>query len=175
MNQEQIGKFIAELRKEKNMTQQELAEKLNITDRAISNWENGRRLPDYTSLPLLAEVLDISIQELLNGHKMSKEELIELKDTLENIIEIGADDHIKKNKRLNRYIILGNIMFALFCLQKEFNFLNHFLNNNFVYLIEGLVIGTGIALELIGVYNNSHDISVCQRKKNLLKKLKLNK
>ena len=41
MNQEQIGKFIAELRKEKNMTQQELAEKIGVTDRAISNWENG--------------------------------------------------------------------------------------------------------------------------------------
>ena len=175
MNQEQIGKFIAELRKEKKMTQQQLAEKLNVTDRAISNWENGRRLPDYTSLPLLAEILGISIQELLNGRKMSKEKLVELKGTLENIIELEAEDHIKKNKKINRYIILGNIMFALFFLQKEFNYLHYVLNNNFVYLVEGLLIGMGVALELIGVYNNSHDISVCQKKKNLLKKLKANK
>ena len=46
MNQEKIGKFIAKVRKEKNMTQQELARKLNITDRAISHWENGRSMPD---------------------------------------------------------------------------------------------------------------------------------
>ena len=46
MNQKEIGKFIAELRKEKNMTQQELANKLKITDRAISHWENGRSMPD---------------------------------------------------------------------------------------------------------------------------------
>ena len=87
MNQEKIGKFIAELRKEKNMTQQELADKLEATDRAISNWENGRRLPDYTFLPLLSEVLNTSIQELLNGRKMTKEEMLELKGTLENLIE----------------------------------------------------------------------------------------
>ncbi|MBQ1679312.1 MAG: helix-turn-helix transcriptional regulator, partial [Oscillospiraceae bacterium] len=48
MNQEVIGKFIAECRKEKNLTQQELADKLGVTDRAISHWENGRRLPDYS-------------------------------------------------------------------------------------------------------------------------------
>ena len=50
MDQERIGKFICELRKEKNMTQQELADKLNVTDRAVSHWENGRRLPDYSLL-----------------------------------------------------------------------------------------------------------------------------
>ena len=48
MNQEIIGKFIAKCRKEKNMTQQELADKLGVTDRAVSHWENGRRLPDYS-------------------------------------------------------------------------------------------------------------------------------
>ena len=56
MNQENIGKFIAELRKEKNMTQQELADKLMITDRAISHWENGRRLPDISLLKSLSEI-----------------------------------------------------------------------------------------------------------------------
>ena len=50
MNQVKIGKFIAKLRKEKKMTQQELADLLNVTDRAISNWENGRRMPDVTFL-----------------------------------------------------------------------------------------------------------------------------
>ena len=57
MNQEIIGKFIANLRKEKNMTQQELADKLGVTDRAVSNWENGRRLPDYSLLNDLCNIL----------------------------------------------------------------------------------------------------------------------
>ena len=71
MNQENIGKFIAECRKEKNMTQQELAEKLGVTDRAISNWENGRRLPDLSLISLVANELDVSVAELLNGRKLN--------------------------------------------------------------------------------------------------------
>ena len=74
MNQEKIGKFIAELRKENNMTQQELADKLMITDRAVSNWENGRRLPDYSLLKDLCEILHISINELFAGERLSNED-----------------------------------------------------------------------------------------------------
>ena len=73
MNQEKIGKFISKLRKEKNMTQQELADKLGVTDRAISHWENGRRLPDYSLLKDLCDVLSISINELFSGEKISNE------------------------------------------------------------------------------------------------------
>ena len=54
MNQENVGHFIAELRKEKNMTQQELADKLCVTDRAVSHWENGRRLPDISLLKMFS-------------------------------------------------------------------------------------------------------------------------
>ena len=66
MNQEVIGKFIAECRKEKNMTQQELADKLGVTDRAISHWENGRRLPDYS---LLKEQALVAKHRLKHGHR----------------------------------------------------------------------------------------------------------
>lgn len=74
MNQEKIGKFIANLRKEKNMTQQELADKLGVTDRAISHWENGRRLPDYSLLKDLCDILSISINELFSGERISKDD-----------------------------------------------------------------------------------------------------
>ena len=74
MDQEKIGKFISELRKEKKITQQELAEKIGVTDRAISNWENGRRLPDYSILKALCKELDVTITELLSGEKLEKKE-----------------------------------------------------------------------------------------------------
>ena len=85
MNQENIGKFIVELRKEKNMTQQELADKIGVTDRAISNWENGKRLPDYSLLKPLSDALDISINELLAGKKLNNNDLKKQAD--ENIIK----------------------------------------------------------------------------------------
>ena len=72
MNQEKIGKFIAKVRKEKNMTQQELAEKLNVTDRAISHWENGRRLPDISLLKELGDVFNVTIDEIINGERITE-------------------------------------------------------------------------------------------------------
>ena len=96
MNQEVIGKFIAECRKEKNMTQQELADKLGVTDRAISHWENGRRLPDYSMLKDLCDVLSISINELFSGEKISKEDY-ETKAE-ENMSKLINDNYSEKKK-----------------------------------------------------------------------------
>ena len=67
MNQIKIGKFIAECRKKNNLTQMQLAEKLNITDRAISKWENGKGMPDSSIMLDLCNELKISVNELLCG------------------------------------------------------------------------------------------------------------
>ena len=96
MNQEVIGNFIAECRKEKNMIQQELADKLGVTDRAISHWENGRRLPDYSLLKDLCDVLSISINELFSGEKISKEDY-ETKAE-ENMSKLINDNYSEKKK-----------------------------------------------------------------------------
>lgn len=69
MNQIKIGKFIAECRKNSNLTQMQLAEKLNITDRTISKWENGKAMPDSSIMLDLCKELKISVNELLNGEK----------------------------------------------------------------------------------------------------------
>lgn len=73
MNQEKIGKFIAKLRKEKGFTQKELAEKLNITDKAVSKWENGKSLPDILIIPNLCKELEITVNDLLNREVISME------------------------------------------------------------------------------------------------------
>ena len=67
MNQEKIGKFIAKCRKEQNLTQMQLSEKLGITDRAISKWENGRSLPDSSIMIELCSLLKITVNDLLSG------------------------------------------------------------------------------------------------------------
>ena len=91
MNQEKIGKFILELRKENNLTQQELADKIGVTDRAISKWENGRGMPDLSVITILAEELNVEVSELLNGKRMTKEELIDLRETINNLIEYESN------------------------------------------------------------------------------------
>lgn len=71
MNQVQIGKFIAELRKEKKMTQTELGEKIGVTNKTVSRWENGNYMPDISIIPLLCDELEIGINELISGRRLS--------------------------------------------------------------------------------------------------------
>lgn len=72
MNLKKIGKFIAEMRKAKGLTQEELAEKLGVNNRTISRWENGKNMPDISLYKPLCEILKISIEELVNGEKTDK-------------------------------------------------------------------------------------------------------
>jgi len=73
MNQIKIGRFIAECRKKNNLTQMQLAERLGITDRAISKWETGRSMPDSSIMLELCDILCISVNELLSGEKINME------------------------------------------------------------------------------------------------------
>lgn len=78
MNQKDIGQFIYKCRKEKGLTQAQLAETLNVSDKSISRWENGKTMPDLSLYEPLCNTLDIQISELLYGKKMNeKEKLIQ--------------------------------------------------------------------------------------------------
>lgn len=172
MNQEQIGKFIKESREHKNLTQVELGEKLGLTDKSISRWEHGKTMPDISLLNPLAIVLDVSVQELLNGRKMTKDELFELKGTIENLIEYESDKQIKKNIKTNKYIIIGDIILVIALLSRTFHILDSLLSQNTIEFIHGFLFSLGITLNLCGVYNNSHSISICEKKKAFIKKLR---
>lgn len=80
MNQVEIGKFIAECRKNKNMTQNQLAEMLNITNKSISKWENGSCLPDPSLYESLCDILGITINELFAGQRIEKEDYQRMAD-----------------------------------------------------------------------------------------------
>lgn len=71
MDQQKTGKFIQQLRKEQSMTQKELSERINVSDKAVSKWETGNGMPDMSSILTLSEVLGVSINELLSGERIS--------------------------------------------------------------------------------------------------------
>ena len=110
MNQEKIGKFIAECRKKKNLTQQELAEKLSVSDRTVGNWENGRNMPDLSLFKPLCDELDISLNDLMSGEKIQKKEYQEKLE--ENIINT-IDYTNKKIENRNNFIGLILIVFGI--------------------------------------------------------------
>lgn len=105
MNQEKIGKFITTCRKNKNLTQEELAEKLNVSNKSISRWENGKNMPDYSILKDLCSVLDISINELLSGEKDNKE-------TIENL-DMILKEYYKMKKQRDRLKMISIIGFVV--------------------------------------------------------------
>lgn len=111
MNQDKIGKFIAKCRKEKKMTQSELAEKIGVTEKSISNWENGRNMPDLSLFKPLCNELNITINDLLSGEKLDKKMYQEkFEENIVNTINYST-------KRLNKYsgiISLILIIFGLF-------------------------------------------------------------
>lgn len=112
MDQIKIGKFIADCRKKKNLTQMQLAEKLNITDRAISKWECGRAMPDSSIMLELCETLDISVNELLLGEEIKMENYN--KKTELNLIELVKQKEESDKRLLNIEIVLMAISITFF-------------------------------------------------------------
>lgn len=114
MNQEKIGKFIATCRKEKNLTQVELAEKLGVTDRSVSKWENGKCMPDLSLFKPLCEELGITINELLSGEKI-KEEIYQEKfeENIVNTIDYTNKKITEKNNLIGTILLIFGFLITL--------------------------------------------------------------
>ena len=100
MDQIKIGKFISECRKKNNLTQMQLAEMLNITDRAVSKWENGKAMPDSSIMLDLCKELKISVNELLSGEMIDMNNYNEIAE--KNLLEMAKKEEIQ-NKKLMMY------------------------------------------------------------------------
>ena len=106
----EIGKFISEVRKEKGLTQKELAERLNVTDKAVSKWETGRSVPDIALLTPLADALGVTVVEILQGEKIETESFPEVSDEIVvRTMKIG-------NQKLKRsiFIVIIVMIFLIF-------------------------------------------------------------
>ena len=128
MDQIKIGKFIADTRSVKKLTQEELAKEIGVTDKAISKWENGRCLPDVSLFKPLCKALDISVNELLNGEK----------DTKSNK-EDGYINYIKETNKKTKLKLIITILVStiiLVLLLLAIYFLNNF-GKTTVYKLSG--------------------------------------
>ena len=138
MDQIKIGKFIAECRKKNNLTQMQLAEKLNITDRAISKWENGKSLPDSSIMIDLCTELKISVNELLSGEVIDMKEYDKKSEEL--LLELAKQDEIKNKKLMTSMwtILITSAIFYIGILLLAVNTLE-----------EGILLGTIICVSTI--------------------------
>ena len=138
MDQVKIGKFIAECRKKNKLTQMQLAEKLNITDRAISKWENGKAMPDSSIMLDLCNELKISVNELLSGEMIDMKEYDKKAEKL--LLELAKKDELKNRK-------LMTSMWTILIISTIFYFAILLLAVN--TLEEGPLLGTIICVSTI--------------------------
>ena len=116
MDQAKIGSFLKALRKEKNLTQEQLAEKFNVASRTVSRWENGNNMPDLSILVELADFYDVDIRELIDGERKSENMTEEMKDTLVKVADYSEAEKESIIKKLYGSIIGSALIFFALCI-----------------------------------------------------------
>ena len=145
MNQQKTGKFIAHKRKEKNLTQEQLAEKLGVSNKTVSKWETGKCMPDYSVVKTLCDELEITVAELMDG-EASEEKSVRTYDEEQIMNLLKRTQDLEKQKNLLYGILLIVMGIAL-------QALSHTLGgSNVKDFFSGLLLGISIAEMLVGVY-----------------------
>lgn len=140
MDQVKIGKFISQKRKEQNLTQMQLAEKLGITDRAVSKWERGKSFPDAAIILDLCEILKISVSDLLSGESVPIENYNEK-------IEHNLVDIVKQKEQSDKRLLSAEIMLSVISI----TFLAVLFAIGIVFIKTSFSIWCGIVLMVFGV------------------------
>ncbi|MBQ8247721.1 MAG: helix-turn-helix transcriptional regulator [Lachnospiraceae bacterium] len=116
MDQKKIGSFLKELRKQKGITQEELAEQLNVSGRTVSRWETGNNMPDISILIELAELYDVSIPEIVNGERKNEsmnEEVKEVAQSLSDYADLEKENMLKEVRSLSITGVVALLLYGV--------------------------------------------------------------
>jgi len=160
MDQVKIGSFLKELRKEKNLTQEDLAEQLNVSSRTISRWETGSNMPDIGMLVEIADFYDVSIPEIINGERKSENMNHETRDTAVSMAEYSRNE-VKNGKQK----VIGILMsaFGIFTIVSALSIFPSDSSWGSIYAILGsifLVIGIYLIIWTAGVKRSLRILTV---------------
>lgn len=145
MNQIVIGKFITQKRKEKNLTQAQLAEKLGVSNKTVSKWENGKCMPDYSIIENLCKELDITIAELMDGEDADKDS-IRVYDEMQIMELLRRTQELERQKNTLFGVILITMGMAMLALSEVIG------GSTVRDFISGMFLGMSIGVMLIGVF-----------------------
>lgn len=136
MDQIKIGAFLKELRKEKGMSQEQLAENFGVSSRSVSRWENGNTMPDISIIIELADFYEVDIRELLSGERESEEMNKDLKETLEMVADYTEEEKTKILDKVFLYGVYSMVAFGILLVMYVFNLhqKTEFLNQIYIML-----------------------------------------
>lgn len=170
MNQQKIGSFLKELRKERKLTQEQLAEQFQVSNRTVSRWENGNTMPDLSILVELADFYDVDIREIIDGERKSEIMNENLKETLVKVTEYTDLKTEEKKKKLNHYFMLGGLCILVVICDRQFNILSFIFKENVSDFVNGALCSFGLLFEFIGFYNNNHEETLKEKKMKLFQR-----
>lgn len=164
MNQQKIGLFLKELRNEKNMTQEELAEEFNVSRRTVSRWETGSNMPDLSVILELSDFYDVDIRELLDGERKSEDMVNEQRETIQKVADYTAVEKNIKTKRLNTNLIVATTFLVLVILNSQFGIFGLIFVSPVDEFVAGMLTSLAIVLYLVCIYDNNHETTIKERK-----------
>ncbi len=147
MNQIKIGAFIKELRKEKELTQEQLAEQFNVSRRTVSRWETGRNLPELDILIEMADYYEVELRELLNGERKREGMNKVLEETVLKVAEYSNEEKLKITKRMHLLFFGGVIAAVLYLILVFTDHADNFLG--------GLCLGIQFGMMIVGAVMTS--------------------
>lgn len=148
MDLKKIGMFLKEQRKEKGITQEELAQILNVSNRTISRWENGKNMPDFDVLVEIADYYQIEIREILDGERKSDNMNKEVEETVLQVADYTSAEAQNHNKRINRLFLFA-IVFYMITLLFE-GYLGNMKSGFFKEFSDGFLKGGMLGIVLVG-------------------------
>ncbi|MDE5782452.1 MAG: helix-turn-helix domain-containing protein [Lachnospiraceae bacterium] len=167
MDQKKVGAFMKELRKEKGITQEALAEILGVTGRTISRWETGSNMPDLDILIQVADYYEVEIREILDGERKSEKMNKELEETVLKVADYSNEEKMRLIKKLHVFSWIGVISFVIFLLLESMGLADSGYTETIASFCGGLAFG----ILMITVIYTSRYISKFQAfKRRLLKR-----
>ena len=152
MDQQKIGRFLKELRLEKQMTQEQLAEQIGVSRRTVSRWETGNNLPDLSVIVELAEFYDVDLNEIFHGERRIEVMDTELKDTLLQAAEYTENIRNKIIKRMHILFICGCVAFVFYL---TVLFLEPEQTSELFDFIKGMSLGISFGMIVVGTIMTS--------------------
>lgn len=151
MEQKKIGEFIAQQRKEKQMTQKQLGEALGISDKTVSKWETGHGLPDISMIMPLCELLDINVNELLSGEHLTQDTYPEKAE--ENIMHLMKDSEEQKKRNVREIVlsVVWLVAFAAFVISMQLPLSPTAIIDNIISLIDMVALGQSTFIPLFAL------------------------
>ena len=172
MNQIKTGEFLKQLRKEKGLTQEQLAEQFFVSNRTVSRWETGSNMPDLSVLIELADFYDVDIREIIDGERKSEIMDHETKDTLKKVAEYVAAENKKHRKKMVD-MMAGSAILLVFCsVLFETNAFHGIIPENAYLNVITFTLGLALAalvlniMYLLGVFDKISEKKALRRNNN---------